>query len=462
MRPSHSSQLLASLARSVLLRESSSSAGDDAADRPPDPAEGEIGEEVGLTSDPLRTDDFLLARDVDVDDAERIGRALVRRDGALDADERQTYLSDAERLGWKGALLAYLNRLQARPLTHRELCFITDEEQEAGLPSTGGVGLSLRPLYQRSVSWCLLTSRFVDEIDSLLASVGAKRIVEVAAGRGSLAQIMRARGFSWRAFDASSVSSPGVVRSSASRVLSSLRPGSCDAIAVSWAHFADDWDVDILDASERLGVPVVTITAEPDVVTKNSGLHRNMVSAKPRNVSFTHSLPFWRRVESEFAVTKRDTREPGRRDVVLLLTPRALGSHPLPETAYHSAKAQHLLDEIFNDLVRSEGGATDEEMERISQYITSGGDRDGHDSYGGKDWRFKGVTHMILSLPAIQNAEAAARKGERMPPAREWVEDFLASCMPLRGKVSRDSWEPDLLESPVNGSWFNFDRVTLR
>ena len=170
MRPT-----LSALIRSVLLRETSSAARDAAADHPPDSAEGELGEEEGLETDPVRTDDFLRERNVDVNDANRIGRALVRPDGALDADERRVYTRDAERLGWGGALLAYLARLQARPLTHRELCFITDEEQEAGLPITS-MGRNLCPLYQRSVSWCLLTGRFVDEVTSLLKGAGASRM----------------------------------------------------------------------------------------------------------------------------------------------------------------------------------------------------------------------------------------------------------------------------------------------
>jgi hypothetical protein len=449
------SSSLSSLVRSVLLREAVDPEANLAAQRPPDPAEGEIGEEEGLETDPDKTDDFLLTRETDkvVSLADRQADKIVPY---LSDKERSLFLRDKEEMGGGKALLSYVERLAARPLSDREMFLFTDSEGSSGLPSTE-MGYELKSLYQRLVSWCFLSERFVRMLSDALHGIGASRVVEVGAGRGSLARIMRSQGFSWRAFDASSVASAGIVRSSAARVLASLRPGSCDAIAVSWAHFKDDWDSAILDASERLGVPVVTITAQPDVATFPSSLQLNRIHSSP---SFTHSLPFWRRVEAEFAVTMLDSSEldeseSGRRDVALILTPRKLDIHPLPETNYHSSSAQDVVHDIFERIVgwRPSSAFSDEQVEKLIEFIASGGRRDEEDKI--KDNSVKSAAHLILTLTVVQGQEAAARRGLCMPEAYEWAEDFIRKCASSRTSTGRLR-PPRLLERPMGGSWFSF------
>jgi hypothetical protein len=453
MRPS-----LSDLVRSVLLREAADPEANLAAQRPPDPAEGEIGEEAGLETDPDKTDNFLLTRETDrvVSLADRRADKIVPY---LSDKERGLFLRDKEEMGGGRALLSYVERLAARPLTDSEMFLFTDSEGSSGLPYTE-MGRELKSLYQRLVSWCFLSERFVGMLSDALHKIGVRRVVEVGAGRGALARIMRSQGFSWRAFDASSVASAGIVRSSGARVLASLRPGSCDAIAVSWAHFKDDWDSAILDASERLGVPVVTITAQPDVSAFGSGLTVNGVSRS--SVSFTHSLPFWRRVEAEFAVSVLDSSglgesESGRRDVALILTPRKLDIHPLPESGYHTSSAQEMVHYIFERIVgwRPSDAFSDEQVEKLIAFIASGGRRDEEDKI--KDDSLESAAHLILSLNVVQGQEAAARGGLRMPEAHEWAEDFIRKCASSRTSTGRLRPPPRLLERPMGGSWFSFE-----
>ena len=62
----------------------------------------------------------------------------------------------------------------------------------------------VRQVYTRSVSWALFTTGFIDSLSAFLPLLGLDsnaQILEVCAGGGVLASVMRNRGFQWQATD---------------------------------------------------------------------------------------------------------------------------------------------------------------------------------------------------------------------------------------------------------------------
>jgi hypothetical protein len=417
MRPS-----LSLLVRSVLLRESSDEISSDAASRPPDPAEGDEPE-----IDPDRTDVFHSVYEKDKADLDdHFNEAL----GAIAKSEHDQVLRDRREVG-AGWIDRYMDRLASRPLTARE--------SEVLFRRGSGASWTLKDIYNRSVSWCLISEEFVDLISSSLERVGARRVVEVAAGRGVLARIMRKRGVSWQAYDATSVSSPGVKRMSAQRVLQGLRPGECDAIFVSWAHFEDDWDLSLLDASERLRIPLFTIAVTPDI---KGGTTINSAGGAP---SYTHSPGFWDRVQREFAVSliKSDT---AREDDLMVLTPRALGIHQIPETGYHTSEAYELMIELDREISKNVG---DEDLPYAVEWKLGG--------VQGTDYEDKTVktaenlVEFARSLVIVQNQEARAEGRSILPSPEKWLPDLVMKYQSVRNP---NRTEIVLLPAPKSGSWF--------
>jgi hypothetical protein len=250
---------------------------------------------------------------------------------------------------------------------------------------------------------------------------------------------MRKRGVSWQAYDATSVSSPGVKRMSAQRVLQGLRPGECDAIFVSWAHFEDDWDLALLDTSERLRIPLFTIAVSPDIP---GGASMNSVGGAP---SYTHSPSFWDRVQREFAVSRVRADEP-RDDHLMVLTPRALGMHPLPETEYHSSDTSEMVLNLDYAIRENVG---DEDMPFAVEWKLGG--EQGTDYEEETVEISEKLVKIARGLVIAQNQEARAEGGKLLPTPEKWLPDlirnFQSAPNPRRTSIK-------LLPAPKSGSWF--------
>jgi len=416
---------LSSLVRSVLLREGTSGP-------PLDPAEGELNVDPrqidGFNQIHPETRKYLQSRFRDFTDPAWPGMKMKGVLSILPAGDRSQVERDEAEVG-DGWLDRYMDRLTGRPLTGEEERLLTHDNSLSDM---------LLDAYNRRVSWCLLTEGLISGLESSLQRMGCSRIVEVGAGRGSLARIMRKRGYSWQAFDATSVSSPGVVRESAARVCSSLRVGDCDAILVSWVHHEADWDTQLLDASVRLGVPLVSITIPPDA----EGDFR--VERAGGRLSLTHSPAFWSRVERECSVTSIPA---GRQDEIMVITGGDT-SHPLPETSYHTSSA--------DSQIRRVGYTIEDASRRDPDLIFAlpwllGVEEQGTDYDDATVESGKKIIRMAEQATQTQHRDARGRGSPLMPPSKVWLLGVLPKV------VHAKDVELKLVDPPRNGVWVSWE-----
>ena len=136
-----------------------------------------------------------------------------------------------------------LSKVDARALVDGS-AVIRASRQLSALPSDRILPL-VRHVYTRSVSWALYTSEYLESLHRLLAAITSKhtsgraiRVLEVCAGGGVLAALMKARGFVWMATDANPpASASGEVsqRSALAAVQEATEGGSAvDVVFFSW------------------------------------------------------------------------------------------------------------------------------------------------------------------------------------------------------------------------------------
>ena len=150
---------------------------------------------------------------------------------------------------------AEANELASGLLAQRLLPALKDDSHASTLS---------RALYQQHVSWCLVSSEWLDALASELRSRGRTRVLEVAAGSGVLAAPMMRRGLRWRTTDSHPTRVSGVPGEQV--------PVACDA-QTALARFADEVDVvfwawwprddqgdaDLAVACEARGLPVIFV-----------------------------------------------------------------------------------------------------------------------------------------------------------------------------------------------------------
>jgi len=108
--------------------------------------------------------------------------------------------------------------------------------------------LPMRDPYTALVSWALYTTEYRASLERLLRG---KRVLEVCAGRGTLAKHMRARGINWRATDEKPIN--GLVEKC--DALAAVFIYKSDVIFASWIPYGSDLDAQIAE----LGIPMVLI-----------------------------------------------------------------------------------------------------------------------------------------------------------------------------------------------------------
>ena len=411
---------LSSLVRGVLLGETVSVP-------PPDPQEGEWEVPADRTdgfnqihADTRRRlrDKFSGYSDPFSPDGKMPGvLSMIPRDDRAQVERDQHEVGDE----W---LDRYMSRLDSRPLTAEEVRLLTRDSS---------ISDYLRDAYNRRVSWCLLTEGLVASLRDVLLTLGARKVVELGAGRGSLARIMRGRGFSWRAFDATSVHAKEVERAPAARVAATLRPGECDVILVSWVHYEADWDMGLIDAAARVRVPIVSIGVSPDPVG----------SRRDDYPTLTHSPDFWSRVERECAVTRIRVDS---RDEIMVITPPTV-PHPMPETSYHSSQAEDIVLRVGFELERA--NRKDSDVSGAIPWLL-GLEQQGTDYEDEAVAAAKRIIKMAEQATQIQNRDARGRGDPLMPPPSLWLPPILL------GK-QRDDDILTLLRRPEAGVWVRWE-----
>jgi hypothetical protein len=133
-----------------------------------------------------------------------------------------------------------------------------------------------------SESWCLPTVEWLNSMERLLAG---KRVLEVCAGNGHIARLMRARGIDWTATDIEP-GHPNVEKMNALEAVEQYKP---DVIFVSWIPYGSDLDVRLAS----LGIPMV-IVGELGGCTGTDAFYKEFDPRAADGVfSWFEDLPSW-------------------------------------------------------------------------------------------------------------------------------------------------------------------------
>jgi BirA family biotin operon repressor/biotin-[acetyl-CoA-carboxylase] ligase len=166
------------------------------------------------------------------------------------------------------------------------------------------------------------------------------------------------------------------------------------------------------------------------------------------------SLPEWvaigvgvnRRVPDAFPGAASVRADEPRDDYLMVLTPRALGMHPLPETEYHSSDTSEMVLNLDYAIRENVG---DEDMPFAVEWKLGG--EQGTDYEDETVEISEKLVKIARGLVVAQNQEARAEGGKLLPTPEKWLPDlirnFQSAPNPRRTSIK-------LLPSPVSGSWF--------